>query len=325
MSTGFITVAPEVSEAVEVGRPVVALESTIFTHGLPRPRNIEVAREAEQIVRDAGAVPATIGVVHGVPTVGLTDEEIVELSHDDAALKSGIRELALGAVNRKNAGTTIAATAFLAHRAGVKVFATGGMGGVHHGASENFDESADLLALAQNPIVLVSAGAKAVLDIHATLERFETLSVPVVGYRTNAYPGFYVTESGFSVAHRVESPEDVAAIYHAQRQLELSTAVLVGNPVPADEVSLERGALLYDVHCSVCHGAQGQADGPVTAFWRADARQPANLTEARMTTMSDSSLYITISQGYGTMPPLRENLTVRERWDVVNYVKGMSQ
>ena len=235
MSTGFITVAPEVSEAVEVGRPVVALESTIFTHGLPRPRNIEVAEEAEQIVRDAGAVPATIGVVAGVPTVGLTTDQIVELSNDDDVIKSSIRELAIGAVNRKNAGTTIAATSLLAHRAGIKVFATGGLGGVHHGAETNFDESADLLALAQNPIVLVSSGAKAVLDIHATLERFESLSVPIVGYRTNAYPGFYVAESGFSVAHRVESPEDVAAIYHAQRQLELSTAVLVGNPVPADE------------------------------------------------------------------------------------------
>lgn len=233
--TGFITVAAEVSEAVSAGRPVVALESTIFTHGLPRPRNIEVAEEAEQIVRDAGAVPATIGVVGGVPTVGLTKDQIVELSNDDDVIKSSIRELAIGAVNRKNAGTTIAATSFLAHRAGIKVFATGGLGGVHHGAETNFDESADLLALAQNPIVLVSSGAKAVLDIHATLERFESLSVPIVGYRTNAYPGFYVAESGYTVQHRVESPEDVATIYHAQRQLELATAVLVGNPVPVDE------------------------------------------------------------------------------------------
>lgn len=235
MSTGFITVAPEVTEAVNSGQPVVALESTIFTHGLPRPRNIEVAEEAEQIIREAGAVPATIGVVGGVPTVGLTKDQIVELSNDDDVIKSSIRELAIGAVNRKNAGTTIAATSFLAHRAGVKVFATGGLGGVHHGANENFDESADLLALAQNPIVLVSSGAKAVLDVNATLERFESLSVPIVGYQTNAYPGFYVAESGFSVPHRVESPEDVATIYQTQRQMELSTAVLVANPVPLDE------------------------------------------------------------------------------------------
>ena len=234
MSTA-LRVAPEVEEAVRSTTPVVALESTIFTHGLPRPRNVEVAEEAEQIVRDGGAVPATIGVHRGQPVVGLTSEEIVALSHDDDVLKSGIRELAIGAVNRKNAGTTIAATSFLAHRAGIKVFATGGLGGVHHGASENFDESADLMALATNPIVLVSSGAKAVLDIHATLERFESLSVPIVGYRTNAYPGFYVAESGFEVAHRIESPEDAATIYATQRALELPTALLVGNPVPTDQ------------------------------------------------------------------------------------------
>lgn len=231
----FLNVSPEVADAVADKRPVVALESTIFTHGLPRPRNTEVAAEAEEIVRAAGAVPATIGVHRGVPTVGLTQDQIAELAHDDDVLKSGIRELALGAVNRKNAGTTIASTSFLAQRAGVKVFATGGLGGVHHGASENFDESADLMALATNPIVLVSSGAKAVLDIHATLERFESLSVPVVGYRTTAYPGFFVTDSGFSLTHRVESPEEIARIYATQRTLELPQALLVGNPVPVDE------------------------------------------------------------------------------------------
>jgi pseudouridine-5'-phosphate glycosidase len=233
--TDFLNVSTEVSDALAAGAPVVALESTIFTHGLPRPRNLQVALEAEQLVRDAGAVPATIGVHRGVPTVGLSPAQIEELSEDDAALKSGIRELAIGAVNRRNAGTTIAATSFLACRAGIKVFATGGLGGVHHGAAENFDESADLVALSWNPIVLVSSGAKAVLDIHATLERFETLSVPIVGYRTNAYPGFYVVDSGHAVAHRVESPQEVARIFTAQRALGLRTALLVGNPVPADE------------------------------------------------------------------------------------------
>lgn len=233
--TPFLQIAPEVSDAVAANTPVVALESTIFTHGLPRPRNLEVAMAAEQIVRDAGAVPATIGVHRGVPTVGLTPAQIEELSNDDDALKSGIRELAIGAVNQQNAGTTIAATVLLAHRAGIRVFATGGLGGVHHGAAENFDESADLMALAQNPVVMVSSGAKAVLDIHATLERFESLSVPIVGYQTHNYPGFYVRESGFTVAHKVDSPEEIAAIYTAQRALDLPTALLVGNPVPADE------------------------------------------------------------------------------------------
>ena len=233
--TDFLNVSTEVASALAADMPVVALESTIFTHGLPRPRNLHVALETEQLVRDAGAVPATIGVHRGVPTVGLTHAQIEDLAGDDAALKSGIRELAIGAVNRRNAGTTIAATSFLACRAGIKVFATGGLGGVHHGAAENFDESADLVALAWNPIVLVSSGAKAVLDIHATLERFETLSVPIVGYRTNAYPGFYVADSGFTIAHRVESPQEVANIFMAQRALGLRTALLVGNPVPVDE------------------------------------------------------------------------------------------
>ncbi len=233
----FIRVATEVVDAVATGKPVVALESTIFTHGLPRPRNIEVAMEAEELIRSKGAVPATIGVHRGHPVVGLSEEQIIELGNDDSVLKSGTRELAIGSVNKKNAGTTIAATSFLAAYAGIKVFATGGLGGVHHGAATNFDESADLLALTQNPVVMVSAGAKAVLDIHATLERFETLSIPVVGYRTNAYPGFYNRESGYTVAHRIETPEDAASIYHAQRAMKVTTALLVGNPVPeADEL-----------------------------------------------------------------------------------------
>lgn len=232
---GFMNVNPEVTDAVAAGTPVVALESTIFTHGLPRPRNVEIAEEAEHIVRKAGALPATIGVHRGVPTVGLTQEQIVELSNDDAVLKSGIRELAIGAVNGKNAGTTIASTSFLANAAGIKVFATGGLGGVHHGAAENFDESADLVALATNPIVLISSGAKAVLDIRATLERLETLSVPIVGYRTTTYPGFYVQDSGYSITHRVENPDEIACIHAAQRALGVRSALLVGNPVPADE------------------------------------------------------------------------------------------
>ena len=200
MTSPHVHVAPEVADAVAAGRPVVALESTIFTHGLPRPRNVEVALEGEQIIRDAGAVPATIGVHRGMPTVGLTSAQIEELAYDDTVIKAGVRELALAAVTGKSAGTTIASTAFLARAAGIDVFATGGLGGVHHGASENFDESADLYALATTSIVLVSSGAKAILDIGATLERFESLSVPVVGYRTNTYPGFYVVDSGFTVS-----------------------------------------------------------------------------------------------------------------------------
>ena len=234
-TTAPIRVADHVREALASGTPVVALESTIFTHGLPRPSNTEVALEGEELIRAAGAVPATIGVHQGVPVVGLSTDEIHQLGNDDDATKASIRELPLCAVTKKNAGTTIAATAFLARTAGIDVFATGGLGGVHHGAETTFDESADLVAMARTSIVLVSSGAKAILDIPATLERFETLSVPVVGYRTNRYPGFYVVDSGHTVSARVESAEDVATMLATSRALGLPSGVLVANPVPENE------------------------------------------------------------------------------------------
>ena len=230
-----IRISAEVRDALAEGRPVVALESTIFTHGLPRPRNLEVALEGEAIVRDAGAVPATIGVFHGESVVGLSEDEITELSKEDGLLKASIRELAYAKVKGLSAGTTIAATAYLATRAGIDVFATGGLGGVHHGAEKTFDESADLVAMSRTSFVLVSSGAKAILDIAATLERFETLSVPVVGYRTNSYPGFYVQESGYTLNQRVDSPQEVAAMLREQRALGMTSGINLANPVPGDE------------------------------------------------------------------------------------------
>lgn len=233
--TAPIRISTEVRDALAEGRPVVALESTIFTHGLPRPRNLEVALEGEAIVRDAGAVPATIGVFHGESVVGLSKNEITELSKEDGLLKASIRELAYAKVKGLSAGTTIAATAYLANRTGIDVFATGGLGGVHHGAEKTFDESADLVAMSRTSFVLVSSGAKAILDIAATLERFETLSVPVVGYRTNSYPGFYVQESGYTLNQRVDSPQEVAAMLREQRALGMTSGINLANPVPGDE------------------------------------------------------------------------------------------
>lgn len=235
MPTPTLLIADPVQEALADGVPVVALESTIFTHGLPRPRNVETALRAEEIVRAGGAVPATIGVVRGWPVVGLTPIEIEELAYDNHVLKASIRDLAHLAVTKRNAGTTIASTAFLARAAGIDVFATGGLGGVHHGASETFDESADMVALSQIPIVLVSSGAKAVLDIRATLERFETYSVPVVGYRTSRYPGFYVADSGYDLSARVESAADIATMATAQKALGVRSAILVANPIPLED------------------------------------------------------------------------------------------
>lgn len=258
-------IGSEVAEALAAGTPVVALESTIFTHGLPRPRNAEVAEEGERIIRDAGAVPATIGVHRGVPTVGLSKDQIEELSRDDQLIKAGVRELSFAAVTGKSAGTTIAATAFLARSAGIDVFATGGLGGVHHGASETFDESADLVALARTSIALISSGAKAILDIPATLERFETLSVPVVGYRTDRYPGFYVADSGHPVNARLDSPHEIAEMLSTQRQLDVSSGVLVANPIPESE-QLDPAELDTAVHRAWAEaqreGISGQASTP---------------------------------------------------------------
>lgn len=228
-------VSGEVRQAVAQRRPVVALESTIITHGLPRPDNGEVARAAEQQVRAAGAVPATIGVIDGVATVGLTGAQLDRLADDGAAVKASVRDLPIAAAKGRNAGTTVAATSFLAHRAGIRVFATGGLGGVHHGAATSFDESADLVTLAATPLVVVSAGAKSILDVAATLERLETLNIPVLGYRTLCFPGFYVADSGHAIEHSADAPADVAAVVTARDELGLRSAVLVANPVPADE------------------------------------------------------------------------------------------
>ncbi|WP_395292613.1 pseudouridine-5'-phosphate glycosidase [Kitasatospora hibisci] len=235
-----IRISDEVTQAVADGRPVVALESTIFTHGLPRPRNLTVALEAEERLRTAGVVPATVGVYAGVPTVGLATEQIKELSESDDLDKASLRDLPVVAALGRHGGTTVAATAFLAHRAGIRVFSTGGLGGVHFGASETFDESADLTTLAATPVTVVSAGVKSILDIGATLERFETLNIPVVGYRTRKYPGFYITDSGHEINFKVDTPEEAARVIAARDGLELPQAVLVANPVdPAKQLPPE--------------------------------------------------------------------------------------
>ncbi|HET6672975.1 MAG TPA: pseudouridine-5'-phosphate glycosidase [Agromyces sp.] len=226
-----IRVADDVRRALEIGAPVLALESTILTHGLPSPRNLEVGLESEAQVRAAGVTPATIGVLDGVPVVGLSPAEMEHLCSTDDVVKVSVRDLPIARAKGLDGGTTVAATAWLAYRAGIEVMSTGGLGGVHRGASETFDESADLGTLAETPITLVSAGVKSILDIGATLERLETLNIPVVGYRTNRYPGFYIADSGFALDYRIESPADAAALAQARNELGLTSAVLVANPV----------------------------------------------------------------------------------------------
>ena len=226
-----MVVSEEVRVALAAGKPVLALESTIFTHGLPRPRNLEVAREAEANLRAMGVVPATIGVVAGVPTVGMSDAQIEQLSFDDSVVKVSLRDLPIASAKGLNGGTTVAATAYLAHRAGVRVFSTGGLGGVHRGAETSFDESSDLGTLATVPLVVVSAGVKSILDIPLTLERLETLNIPVVGYRTTDYPGFYISDSGYDIEYSVDSPDEVAAIVRTRDELGLCSTLLVALPV----------------------------------------------------------------------------------------------
>jgi pseudouridylate synthase len=231
-----VRVAPEVAEAVAGGRPVVALETAIVTHGLPRPRNLEVALQIEDAVREAGALPATIAVVGGEARVGLGDEAVRRLAESDEVAKCGVRDLAVVAARGGDGGTTVAATAHLAARAGIRVFATGGLGGVHRDARESWDESADLEVLARTGIVVVCAGVKSILDVGATLERLETLNVTVLGYRTDRFPGFYLSESDFPVPWRVDSVAEVAAVAHAREELGTDgSAVVVANPLPPGE------------------------------------------------------------------------------------------
>ena len=232
---GPLVVADEVRSAVAEQRPVVALESTIFTHGLPRPRNLEVALESEQLLRDLGVVAATIGVLAGRAIVGLSTEQIAELSGAEQPHKISQRDLAVAAAKQLSGGTTVAATSFLAHRAGIRVFSTGGLGGVHVGASHSFDESADLPVLAHTPILVVAAGVKSILDVRASLERMETLSLAVVGYRTTRYPAFYVADSGLDVDYAIDGPDEAARLIAARDALGIDAAVIVANPVPADE------------------------------------------------------------------------------------------
>jgi pseudouridine-5'-phosphate glycosidase len=226
----------EVAEALERGAAVVALESTIIAHGLPRPRNLEVARALEAEVRAAGAVPATIAVLDGVAHVGLDEEGIERIAGADMA-KLSVRDLALAAARRADGATTVASTAHLAARAGIRVFATGGLGGVHRQARETWDESADLLTLAHTPITVVAAGVKSILDVGATLERLETLGVAVAGWRTDRFPGFYLTDGGFDLDWRVDGPEEVAEAMAQADALGVGAALLVANPIdPAEQI-----------------------------------------------------------------------------------------
>jgi len=240
-----IKLSAEVAAALKAGKPIVALESTIISHGLPRPSNLEVALECERIVRDAGAVPATIALLDGKVLVGLERAELEAIANRDDISKASIRDLAIIVAQGKSAATTVAATAHIASLAGIHIFATGGLGGVHRGANESFDESADLTALANVDMTMICAGVKSILDVPATLERLETLAITLVGYKTNAFPGFYLTDSGFTVEHRADSPEEIAEIIRARKSVgTLTKALVVANPVKKEMEKSRHDAIL---------------------------------------------------------------------------------
>ncbi|MDT4945774.1 MAG: pseudouridylate synthase [Pseudonocardiales bacterium] len=246
---------PEVSAALADGRPVVALESTIISHGLPRPDNLRIAREIEDAVRAGGAVPATIAVLDGDARVGLDDDALDRVAGEDSVVKVSVRDVATVAARGGVGATTVASTAHLAARAGIRVFATGGLGGVHRGARDTWDESADLITLSRTPVLVVCAGVKSILDVAATLERLETLNVGVVGYRTHRFPGFYRADSGHPLDWRVESAAEVAAVLRARELLGTDAyGMVLANPIAAAH------ELDAELHDRVLRGGLAAAD-----------------------------------------------------------------
>lgn len=238
MLNKYVDIKPEIQEAILSGQPVVALESTIISHGMPYPQNVETALQVEQIVRENGAVPATIAIINGIIKVGLNHEELEIMGTQKDVAKVSRRDMPVIVAGKKNGATTVASTMIIADMAGIRVFVTGGIGGVHREASQTFDISADLTELAQTPVAVVCAGVKSILDIGLTLEYLETMGVPVIGFQTDEFPAFYTRSSGFKVLHKTNSPAELAAVLKAKWDLELKGGVVVANPIP-EEFAME--------------------------------------------------------------------------------------
>ncbi len=266
MMNKYLDVNPEVAAAVAEGRPVVALESTIISHGMPYPQNVETALKVEQIIRENGAVPATIAILGGRLKAGLTPEEIEYLGKAGTSVtKASRRDLAVLVARGMDGATTVTTTMMIAHMAGINIFATGGIGGVHRGAETTMDISADLEELASTPVMVICAGAKSILDLGLTLEYLETHGVPVIGYGTEELPAFYTRKSGFSVDYEIDTPEELAAAFRVQRELNLRGGMLVTNPIP-EEYSMDsdviNAAIDEAIAQSVRDGIHGKAATP---------------------------------------------------------------
>ena len=262
----YLDVAPEVAEAIRSNKPVVALESTIISHGMPYPQNVETALKVEEIVREHGAVPATIAVIGGRLKAGLTHDEIEYLGKKGQAVnKASRRDLAVLVSRGEDGATTVTTTMIIAHMAGIQVFATGGIGGVHRGAETTMDISADLEELAHTPVMVVCAGAKSLLDLGLTLEYLETHGVPVIGYGTKELPAFYTRRSGFEVDYRLDTPEEIAGAFYAGREMGLGSGMLVTNPIPeqyAMDFDVINKAINDAVDAARAEGIHGKATTP---------------------------------------------------------------
>ena len=270
----FLDVAPEVAQAVAQGKPVVALESTIISHGMPYPQNVETALKVEQIIRDNGAVPATIAILGGRLKAGLTPEEIEYLGKQGQAVtKASRRDLAVLVARKADGATTVTTTMMIARMAGIQIFATGGIGGVHRGAETTMDISADLEELAATPVMVVCAGAKSILDLGLTLEYLETHGVPVIGYGTKELPAFYTRKSGFEVDYRMDTPEEIAAAFHASRELGLKGGMLVTNPIP-EEFAMDHDVINKAIDEAIAQAkAQGIHGKATTPFLLAKVKE----------------------------------------------------
>ena len=270
----YLDVSPEVAQAVADGRPVVALESTIISHGMPYPQNVETALKVEQIIRDNGAVPATIAILGGRLKAGCTREEIEYLGKQGQAVtKASRRDIAVLCARGADGATTVTTTMIIAHLAGIRIFATGGIGGVHRGAETTMDISADLEELAHTPVMVVCAGAKSILDLGLTLEYLETHGVPVLGYGTRELPAFYTRKSGFEVDYQVDSPAELASIFRASRELGLEGGMLVTNPIP-EEYSMDHEVINQAIDQAIAQAnAQGIHGKATTPFLLAKVKE----------------------------------------------------
>lgn len=295
---------PEVADALADHRPVVALESTIISHGLPRPDNLRIAREIEAAVRSTGAVPATVAVVDGVARIGLDDAALDRVANDDSVVKVSVRDLASVAARNGMGATTVAPTAHLASQAGIGVFATGGLGGVHRGA-ETYDESADLTTLSRTPILVVCAGVKSILNVGATLERLETLNIGVLGYRTDRFPGFYLRDSGFDLYDTVQTPGEVASVLQSRSELGTDVFGLVlANPIdPADELDreLHDRVLASGLAAAEADGVRGKEVTPFLLAYFHEQTHGASLTANVALVLSNARLAGAVAAAYAEL------------------------